>query len=63
MSHKCKALYHTFGCKLNFAETASVERLFTDRGITTVSKGEAPDFIVINSCRVTAESEVIAVNS
>lgn len=57
MSHKCKALYHTFGCKLNFAETASVERLFTDRGITTVSKGEAPDFIVINSCSVTAEAD------
>ena len=55
MSHNCKALYHTFGCKLNFAETASVERLFNNRGITTVTKGDVPDFIVINSCSVTAD--------
>ena len=26
MTSKPKALYHTFGCKLNFAETASVEK-------------------------------------
>ena len=57
MSHNYKALYHTFGCKLNFAETASVERLFTGRGIATVAKGEVPDFIVINSCSVTAEAD------
>lgn len=57
MSHNCKALYHTFGCKLNFAETASVERLFNNRGITTVTKGDVPDFIVINSCSVTAEAD------
>ncbi len=57
MSHNCKALYHTFGCKLNFAETASVERLFNNRGITTVAKGDVPDFIVINSCSVTAEAD------
>lgn len=57
MSHSPKALYHTFGCKLNFAETASVERLFCERGITTAAKGEQPDYIVINSCSVTAEAD------
>ena len=57
MSHNCKALYHTFGCKLNFAETASVERLFNNRGITTVAKGDVPDFIVINACSVPAEAD------
>ncbi len=57
MSHNYTALYHTFGCKLNFAETASVERLFNDRGIATVAKGETPDLIVINSCSVTAEAD------
>jgi len=57
MSHNYKALYHTFGCKLNFAETASVERLFKDHGIATVEKDEKPDFIVINSCSVTAEAD------
>lgn len=52
-----KALYHTFGCKLNFAETASVENLFRERGVSTVAKGEVPDIIVINSCSVTAEAD------
>lgn len=57
MRNNGKALFHTFGCKLNFAETASMERLFADHGITTVSKDEIPDFIVINSCSVTAEAD------
>ncbi|MDE6120587.1 MAG: tRNA (N(6)-L-threonylcarbamoyladenosine(37)-C(2))-methylthiotransferase MtaB, partial [Muribaculaceae bacterium] len=53
-----KALYHTFGCKLNFAETASVARLFEERGIAvSVDKTEIPDIIVINSCSVTAEAD------
>lgn len=57
MSLNLKALYHTFGCKLNFAETASVERLFRQRGVMTVSGKEVPDVIVINSCSVTAEAD------
>lgn len=53
-----KALYHTFGCKLNFAETATVERLFEEQGIvTTDGKTEAPDIIVVNTCSVTEEAD------
>ncbi|MBD5216415.1 MAG: tRNA (N(6)-L-threonylcarbamoyladenosine(37)-C(2))-methylthiotransferase MtaB [Bacteroidales bacterium] len=53
-----KALYHTFGCKLNFAETASVAGLFEERGIATaVGQGEVPDLIIVNSCSVTAEAD------
>ena len=48
-----KALYHTFGCKLNFAETSTVAKAFADAGITRVSGGEQPDIIVINTCSVT----------
>lgn len=48
-----KALYHTFGCKLNFAETSTVARTFAGVGITRVSGGETPDIIVINTCSVT----------
>ena len=48
-----KALYHTFGCKLNFTETSTVARTFADAGITRVSGGEKPDIIVINTCSVT----------
>lgn len=48
-----KALYHTFGCKLNFAETSTVAREFAARGITRVAEGETPDIIVVNTCSVT----------
>ncbi len=48
-----KALYHTFGCKLNFAETSTIARQLSERGIRRVSGGEVPDLIVINSCSVT----------
>lgn len=47
------ALFHTFGCKLNFAETSTVARLFADNGIRRVQAGETPDFVVINTCSVT----------
>lgn len=48
-----KALFHTFGCKLNFAETSTVARMFAEEGITRVGPGETPDVIVINTCSVT----------
>ncbi|MBD5245563.1 MAG: tRNA (N(6)-L-threonylcarbamoyladenosine(37)-C(2))-methylthiotransferase MtaB [Barnesiella sp.] len=48
-----KALFHTFGCKLNFSETSSVARQFAEKGIRRVSPGETPDIIVVNSCSVT----------
>lgn len=48
-----KALFHTFGCKLNFAETSTVSALFAARGISRVQRGDTPDIIVINSCSVT----------
>ena len=47
------ALFHTFGCKLNFAETSTVARLFASRGIQRVHEGDVPDYIVVNSCSVT----------
>lgn len=57
MSTPSTALFHTFGCKLNFAETATVERLFAERGVRPVEKGEAPDIIVVNTCSVTEEAD------
>lgn len=48
-----KALFHTFGCKLNFAETSTVAKLLADRGIMRVQRGDTPDLIVINTCSVT----------
>lgn len=48
-----KALFHTFGCKLNFAETSTVARMFAEVGITRIGPGDTPDVIVINTCSVT----------
>ena len=47
------ALFHTLGCKLNFAETSTVARQFAARGIMRVQKGDDPDLIVVNTCSVT----------
>lgn len=52
-----KALYHTFGCKLNFAETATVAERWKGLGIEAVAKGETPGLIFINSCSVTEEAD------
>lgn len=52
-----KALFHTFGCKLNFAETSSVANMLAERGIMRVKKGEKPDIIVINTCSVTEQAD------
>lgn len=51
------ALYHTFGCKLNFAETSAVASRMESRGIRRVSRGETPDLIFVNTCSVTGEAD------
>ncbi|MCM1401817.1 MAG: tRNA (N(6)-L-threonylcarbamoyladenosine(37)-C(2))-methylthiotransferase MtaB [Bacteroides sp.] len=51
--HSYKVKYHTFGCKLNFAETASLENALSARGMERVRTGESPDIIVVNTCSVT----------
>ncbi len=48
-----KALFHTFGCKLNFSETSTIARTLSERGIRRVSGSEQPDVIVVNTCSVT----------
>lgn len=45
--------YHSFGCKLNFAETSTVAAEFAGAGIRRVAPGEVPDIVVINTCSVT----------
>lgn len=47
------ALFHTFGCKLNFAETSTVATMLSERGVRRCTAGEEPDFIVVNTCSVT----------
>ncbi len=52
-----KALFATFGCKLNYAETSTVAEIMARRGITRIQPGETPDICVINTCSVTAEAD------
>ena len=48
-----KATYFTLGCKLNFAETSTIERQLADAGVRKVKKGEVADICIINTCSVT----------
>jgi threonylcarbamoyladenosine tRNA methylthiotransferase MtaB len=45
--------FHTLGCKLNFSETSSIERLFESRGYSSVPFDQGADICVINTCSVT----------
>ncbi len=48
-----KAAYFTLGCKLNFAETSTIGKMLSNRGIRRVQPGEIADICVINTCSVT----------
>ncbi|MBD5346477.1 MAG: tRNA (N(6)-L-threonylcarbamoyladenosine(37)-C(2))-methylthiotransferase MtaB [Bacteroides sp.] len=52
-----RAYYHTFGCKLNFSETATIEKILAERGITRCPRGETPDLVVVNTCSVTETAD------
>lgn len=49
--------FYTLGCKLNFAETSTIERLFTERGYQKVDFGTTADVVVINTCTVTSSAD------
>ena len=48
-----KVYFHTFGCKLNFAETSTVAGIFAEHGLLRAGAGDIPDIVVINTCSVT----------
>lgn len=48
-----KAAYYTLGCKLNFAETSTIGKLLSERGVRKVQTGETADICVVNTCSVT----------
>ena len=52
-----KVAFYTLGCKLNFAETSTIARSFTDNGYERVSFGEPTDVYVINTCSVTDHAD------
>ena len=48
-----KAIYFTLGCKLNFAETSTIERQLADVGVARAKRGEVADICIVNTCSVT----------
>lgn len=57
ISRNYTAHYHTFGCKLNFAETSAVADAFAAKDVCQAECGQVPDIIVVNTCSVTGESD------
>ena len=49
----CTVMFHTLGCKLNFAETSTLGKLLADRGVRRAQNGETPNICIINTCSVT----------
>ncbi len=52
-----KVVYHTLGCKLNFAETSRLSFDLESIGYVTAKDGEKADLIVVNTCAVTQAAE------
>src|SRR5688572_6172706 len=49
--------FQTLGCKLNYAETSSVSRLFEKEGYTVVPYDTEADCYVLNTCSVTDNAD------
>ena len=51
--HNKKVVFHTLGCKLNFAETSAIGKKMSEEGFVKVRAGEQADVCIINTCSVT----------
>ncbi|WP_405382606.1 tRNA (N(6)-L-threonylcarbamoyladenosine(37)-C(2))-methylthiotransferase MtaB [Maribacter sp. LLG6340-A2] len=54
---KKKVAFYTLGCKLNFSETSTIARNFTDEGFERVEFTDKADMYVINTCSVTDNAD------
>lgn len=52
-----KVAFYTLGCKLNYSETSTLGRLFSNAGFDTVDFTDKPDVFVINTCSVTENAD------
>ena len=57
MQNKKKVAFYTLGCKLNFSETSTISRNFTDEGFDRVDFEDVADIYVINTCSVTENAD------
>ena len=48
-----RAVYYTLGCKLNFAETSTIQKEMEAAGVETAKNGESADICIVNTCSVT----------
>ncbi len=54
---KKKVAFYTLGCKLNFSETSTIARNFSNEGFDRVDFTETADMYVINTCSVTDNAD------
>lgn len=52
-----RVAFYTLGCKLNFSETSTIGRLFTEQGYQKVEFEDNPHIFVINTCSVTDHAD------
>ncbi|MDR2221282.1 MAG: tRNA (N(6)-L-threonylcarbamoyladenosine(37)-C(2))-methylthiotransferase MtaB [Flavobacteriaceae bacterium] len=57
MENRKKVAFYTLGCKLNFSETSTIARNFSDEGFDRVEFEEEADIYVINTCSVTENAD------
>ena len=58
MSHSIeKVALHTLGCKLNFSETSTIARGFSNKGFSIVKNFENANIHIINTCSVTEKAD------
>lgn len=57
MENRKKVAFYTLGCKLNFSETSTIARNFSDEGFDCVDFEEKADIYVINTCSVTENAD------
>jgi threonylcarbamoyladenosine tRNA methylthiotransferase MtaB len=57
MNMKIKVAFYTFGCRLNQAETAIIERSFHEKGFQVVDSQQPADVVVVNTCTVTENGD------
>lgn len=52
-----KVAFYTLGCKLNYAETSTLSRMFEQRGYRKTDFTDKPDIFIINTCSVTENAD------
>lgn len=52
-----KVAFYTLGCKLNYAESSTIARMFEQQGYQKVEFNQSPDIFIINTCSVTENAD------